>query len=118
MLPGRQLNIYPKTRKNLKALMNFYFDKYDIENGEVIDMLIKKQSLSLNQIEFIASHVARTWTPVWRKHFTRGTTVANLMRHAIEGIVKTDESEWDFPPTSKSRIVTREFVDYIRSHPE
>lgn len=48
MLPKREDNIYPKTEENIKALLSFYFDKYDINQVGAIEAIMSKTSLSLN----------------------------------------------------------------------
>jgi hypothetical protein len=112
MLPKKELNIYPKNKENLTAILNFYFDKLDFPLDNSIEILVNKSSLSLNQIEFIARKVSESYETVFRQEFKNGTTISNLLRHAIEGLTKP-ESEWNFPPTSKSRLMTRNFIRFV-----
>lgn len=72
MLPTKKGNIYPKNEENLKALISFYFDKFDMVHGNVILYMVEKTSLSLNEFEFIAKNLAEAYaihlekSPYWK----------------------------------------------------
>ena len=53
MLPSTELNIYPKTSENLNALLEFYFNQYNIPFDDAVEKLTNTRNLKLNQIEFI-----------------------------------------------------------------
>lgn len=60
-IPDKKDNIYPKTKKNIKYLLNFYFDDLEPDREGVIEYLLSKTSLTLNQIEFIVKKTAENY---------------------------------------------------------
>ena len=60
-LPEKNNNIYPKTKKNIKHLLNYYFDDLEPDREGVIEFLLSKTSLTLNQIEFIVKKTAENY---------------------------------------------------------
>ena len=51
MLLPKKVNIYPKSDENMKSLISYYFDRYDINQESGVECLKEKTSLSLNQIQ-------------------------------------------------------------------
>jgi hypothetical protein len=113
-LPKKDLNIYPKTNKNLKALFSFYFDKYDLLEGDSVEEMMKITSLSLNQIEFIARKLSESWEIIFIGFFkTTKTSISNLMFYGIDGITKPEE-EWRYAPYSSARSKIKEFIEFVK----
>ncbi|PKH52574.1 hypothetical protein CXF68_18530 [Tenacibaculum sp. Bg11-29] len=114
MLPKKELNIYPKTPENIDALICFYFDDYELDKQGSNEMLMKKTSLSLNQIEFIARKLSEAWNPMFNNFFYGKTTISNLMRYGIDGLTKY-EKDWSFGPNSKGRPKIKEFLAFVKN---
>ena len=108
MLPNKELNIYKKNRKNLKALISFYFDRYDIKNDNGIEMLKEKTSLSLNQVEFIIKKLSEAYTPVFQKHLKGQIALTTLLSYGIE-VLTYQES----PGSVTKRIIQKEFAEFV-----
>ncbi|MBN1250565.1 MAG: hypothetical protein JXR51_05200 [Bacteroidales bacterium] len=113
MLPKKELNIYPKTKENLEALFSFYFDKYDLQNGNAIEKMMELKSIKLNQIEFIARKLSESYNEIFKDFFKNKTTIGNLMCYGIDGLTKT-ENEWSFGPTSSARPIMKKFIGFVR----
>ncbi len=112
MLPKEEYNIYPKTEENLKALLIFYFGKYDLPMENALDDLLSKTSLSLNQIEFILRKLSESYKVLFVDFFKNTTTTAtNLINYGIEALT-IDEVKWR---GSKARLAkTKEFLEYVQ----
>jgi hypothetical protein len=109
MLPKKEFNIYPKSDENLKALISFYLDKYDVNDDNGVEILKEKTSLSLNEIEFIFRKLSEAYIPVFQKHLKGQITVANLIKYAIDALTETKING------SKNRIlITNEFEEFVR----
>ena len=113
MLPKKELNIYPKTEENVKALLSFYFDKYNLKDEDCIFKIMEHKNLSLNQLEFIARKLSESFDEIFKPFFSNGkTSVSNLMKYGIDGLSKK-ESDWGFGPTSSARPKIKEFIDFV-----
>ena len=103
-----QLNIYKKSKKNLKSLISFYLDKYDIKNDDGIKMLKEKTSLSLNQIEYIVKKLSEAYTPVFRKNLKGQITLTCLLSYGIEVLTGNE------PSGSQARMkIMSEFKEFV-----
>lgn len=110
MIPKPELNIYPKTKKNVKALISFYFDKYDLKNDGAVDAILAKTSLSLNQVEYILKKLSESYLEIFEPESIN--SISNLFRYGVDGLTKT-ESEWSFGQYSKGRLIIKKFIDFI-----
>lgn len=109
MLPKKELNIYPKSDENLKSLISFYLDKYDVKDDNGVEILKEKKSLSLNQLEFIFRKISEAYVPVFQKHLKGQITVSNLIKYALDALTETKING------SRSRIlITNEFEEFVR----
>ena len=109
MLPKKEFNIYPKNDENLQALINFYLDKYDVNDDNGVEILKEKTSLSLNQLEFIFRKISEAYIPVFKKHLKGQITVSNLIQYAIDALTETTING------SQNRIlITNEFEKFVR----
>ena len=77
MLPKKELNIYPKNDENIKAIISYYFDSYEIDLSESLEYLQAKTSISLNQMEFILRKLSEAFRSIFSKNlknafFTEG----------------------------------------------
>lgn len=116
-LPSKQLNIYPKTEENLKALFGFYFDEFDLPTGTAVDDCLAKKSLSLNQIEFIVGKLAKAYPIVFKGTFNSQADVSLLLLYGFCAFTKS-ETEWPFGPTSSARPKLHEFIRFCRDAQE
>ena len=108
MLPKKELNIYPKSDENLQALIAFYFDKYDIGQENGIEILRKKTSLKLNQVEFLVSKLSEAFEPIFRKHLSGTIEIENLLKYGFDALEKSE------PTGSKTRnLITEEFRHFL-----
>ena len=110
MIPNSNLNIYPKTKKNIKALISFYFDKFDLQNEGAVEKILEKTSLSLNQIEFIICKLSESYLEIFKPESIN--SVSNLFRYGVDGLIKS-ESEWSFGDYSKGRIIIKKFINFV-----
>lgn len=112
MLPKKEFNIYPKTEENLNALLLYYFDKYDILKENVLEDLMNKTSLSLNQIDFIIRKLSESYKVLFEDFLKASIpTATNLINYGIEALT-IDEDKWR---GSKDRLEkTKDFLDYVK----
>jgi hypothetical protein len=114
MLPNKNLNIYPKSKENVDALLHHYFAKYDLQKDEASDFLLNTTSLYLNQSEFICRKLSEAWPIIFEDFFgTKKTTLKNLLRYGIDGLTK-NEKDWTFGPTSKGIAKIKEFINFVK----
>lgn len=110
MLPKKEFNIYPKSEENLKSLVSFYFDKYDLQEDNGLDILKGMGSLTLNQIEFMCRKLSESYIPVFQKHFKTPTTLSNLIKYGLEALTDTQTNG------SKPRQqISQEFQEFVKS---
>ena len=109
MLPNKELNIYPKSDENLKSLISYYFDKYDLNLENGIEIIQKKTSLSLNQIEFIIRKLSEAYVPIFKKHMNGQITISNLLTYGIDGL-----TEKEVRRSQSGMQISNEFVDFVK----
>ena len=109
MLPKKELNIYPKSEENLKALISFYLDQYDVIDDNGLQLLKEKTSLSLNQVEFMFRKISEAYIPIFQKHFKSPMTISNLLKYAIDAL-----SEGNVHGSQNRVLITKEFEEFIR----
>ena len=111
MLPKKELNIYPKNEENLKALICFYFDKFDVIQEDAIRLLLEKTSLTLNQQEFLIRKLSEAYIPVFKRHLNGQITLTNLISYGFDALVQET-----IPDTgSKQRQkITNEFRTFVK----
>ena len=110
VLPEKEQNIYPKTKKNLKALLAFYFDKHNLPQDNAIELIEQNPVLALNQIEFICKQLSEAWPIVFEKHYKNKTTVSNLLRYGFLAFM-ADRTELQKQSKTVQEI-TEEFIIY------
>lgn len=109
-LPKREENIYPKTEENIKALISFYFDKYDINQEGAIEAIMSKTSLSLNQVEFIIKKLSEAYPSIFRNYFSNGVILKNLF--LMYGFSLTGVEQRGSRPAEKMK---KEFIDFVEN---
>lgn len=110
MIPGKDKNIYPLTRENVRAVLNFYFQFPD---GD-IEWLFEQRELSINQIEFIARQVSDNIT-YFTLHMPNGLTISNIMNYGIDAL-SNPEINWR---GSKSRLnIAKGFKEIVKNKPD
>jgi len=106
VIPKKEENIYPKSKENIRALIDYYFL---IPDGE-IDFLFEQKKLSLNQIEFIANKVSK-YIHFFEMHLDNmGMNVGNLIKYGI-AVFSEIESEWEGDDGRKK--ITYAFKEYV-----
>ncbi len=85
-IPNKLDNIYPKTRKNLKHLINFYFDDLEPDREGLLEFLISKTSLTLNQLEFILKITAENFH-FFKKNFNHKKLLV-FLPYTIDVLIK------------------------------
>jgi len=99
-------NIYPYSKENVKALIEFYFFKKGMSFvlGNLDFVYENKAELTISQLEFIAENIS------YNLHFFKdnltinGLTISNLLKYGI------DAYQSNFKNGSKNRIkITKEF---------
>ncbi len=111
MLPKKELNIYPKTEENLKALISYYFDKYELDLTESSDYLNEKTSFSLNQIEFILRKLNEAYEPIFSKELKGNVKLVTLLKYGFNTLTKKQE-DWNI---SKPGIeISRRFLKFVQ----
>lgn len=86
MMPSNEPNIYPKSDENLKALISFYFDIFDIDKKDALEKLKEKDFLSLNQCEFILRKLSEAYKPVFTKNLNGEIKLTNLIAYGIDAL--------------------------------
>lgn len=116
ILPKKEFNIYPKTEENLKAILTYYLDKHLLfEKKEAIIFLRENETLSINQIEFIAKKLSESWNQLFKNFFKEKTTsYTNIMNYGICALV-LPESKWKFSKGSSARPKIKEFIDFVKN---
>lgn len=110
MLPDKALNIYPKSNENLEALINFYFNNHDIHRSNALELLQEKNSLTLNQCEYILKKLSEAYAPIFRKHLKGHITLINLIQYAIDALTNEKRT----PNGSPNRqMIMEEFKDFV-----
>jgi len=110
MIPEKNKNIYPLTRKNVRAVLNFYFQFPD---GD-IEWLFDQKELSINQIEFIARQVSDNIT-YFSGHIPNGLTTSNLMQYGFDAL-SNPEINWR---GSNSRLnIAKGFNELVMNNPD
>lgn len=111
MLPKRKLNIYPKNESNVQALIEYYFNELELNTEGVIDFIIKeKNSLQLNQFEFLCRKIKEGYSIVFRTNLNGKIALKNLLTYSVDALTK-NKSEWN---GSKNRLrITQEFLDFV-----
>lgn len=112
MIPKKDLNIYPKSEENYKALISFYFDSYEIDLTESVEFLNEKTSFSLNQIEFVLRKISEAYKSIFRENLNGKIKLTNLMSYGFETLT-LEPRNWK---RSQSGIRIMElFLDFVRS---
>lgn len=109
MLPKKELNIYPKSVENIKSLISFYFDKYDVIPDNGVEYLQKTTSLSLNQIEFIVRKLSEAYIPIFQKHLNGQIDILNLLTYGIEAL-----SDKVVNRSKSGMVISNEFKDFVK----
>lgn len=110
ILPPKENNIYPKTDENLQSLISFYFDEFDIDQEGTLELLIRKTSLKLNQIEFLSKEISEAMFPIFKKHFKNDLSLTNLFHYAFDAM--TDQ---EINGSGKRVEITKEFRQFLFS---
>lgn len=111
MLPKKELNIYPKTEENLKALISFYFDSYELDLSESFDYLNERTLFSLNQIEFILRKLSEAYEPIFSKELKGNIKLVTLLKYGFNTLTKKQE-DWNI---SKPGIeISIKFLKFVQ----
>lgn len=112
MLPKKELNIYPKSHENVRALFEFYFADLELDmEGAFEFIMVEKTSLALNQVEFLSRKIKEAYPKIFRPNLKDRIRLDNLFVYAIDALTK-DRLMWT---GSKPRIrITGEFLDFVR----
>ena len=92
-IPDKNINIYPKTKKNIKHLLNFYFDEFEPDKNGSVEYLMSKTSLSLNQIEFIVKKLHENFLIV-KSLFNNQNQLKLFLKYAIEAATQPEDT-WE-----------------------
>ena len=92
-IPDKNINIYPKTKKNIKHLLNFYFDEFEPDRNGSVEYLMSKTSLSLNQIEFIVKKLHENFLFV-KRLFNNQNQLKLFLKYAIEAATQPEDT-WE-----------------------
>lgn len=112
MLPKKELNIYPKSEENLNALLSYYFDRYDIQRGNILEEIEAKPSLSLNQVDFIIRKLSESYKEIFEVFLQHGTTISTtLFNYGIEALT-VNEEQWRGSQNRLDKI--KEFLKFVQ----
>lgn len=110
MLPKKELNIYPKTDENIKALISYYFDDYEVDFSESVSFLNQKTAVTLNQMEFVVQKLSEAYLKVFREELNGTIRLTTLLSYGFEALT-INEADWQ---GSKPRIqITKKFRDFV-----
>lgn len=115
-LPHKQYNIYPKTRENAYAVLSYYFDDYFLFNKkEGVEFIMQNDTLSMNQIEFVARKLSECWPTLFREIFSENTiSYENIMNIGILALT-IPESRWGYSKSNQIRPIIRKFITYVNT---
>lgn len=108
MVPPKDLNIYPKNDENLTALLSYYFDKYDVNQEKGVEMLKKRTSLSLNQVEFIIKKLSEAYSPIFKKHLKGEIIISTLIQYGFDALTGTEVYG-----SKNGKLITKEFAEFV-----
>jgi hypothetical protein len=111
MLPKKELNIYPKSEENFKALISFYFDSYEIDLTESIDFLNSKTSYSLNQIEYVLRKISEAYKNIFRENLKGKITLTNLMQYGFESLTVVEK---DRRRSQSGKKIMKLFLNFVK----
>jgi hypothetical protein len=111
MLPKKELNIYPKSEENFKALISFYFDSYEIDLTESIDFLNSKTSYSLNQIEYVLRKISEAYKNIFRENLKGKITLTNLMQYGFESLTVVEK---DWRRSQSGKKIMKLFLNFVK----
>jgi hypothetical protein len=111
MLPKKELNIYPKSEENFKALISFYFDSYEIDLTESIDFLNSKTSYSLNQIEYVLRKISEAYKTIFRENLKGKITLTNLMQYGFESLTVVEK---DRRRSQSGKKIMKLFLNFVK----
>jgi hypothetical protein len=106
MLPNKSDNIYPYTKKNVKAILKYYFD---IPNGN-IEWILELRELEINQLEWIAKKVSEN-IDFFNDNINPnygGRTISNFMKYGIDALYYGLEQ---FKKENERKRITKEFFE-------
>ena len=103
-------NIYPYSKENVKAIIEYFFFRngmsFDTSNLEFI--YENKAELTINQLEFIAENISNNLNFFKDKLSINGLTIANLLKYGI------DAFQSNLKNGSMNRIkITKEFQEIM-----
>lgn len=90
-IPEKKENIYPKTKKNVKHLLNFYFDDFEPDREGTVKFLLSKTSLTLNQLEFIVKKTAENYNFLYEIHSIKKLVI--FLQSSVDVLTK-NQSLW------------------------
>jgi hypothetical protein len=99
-------NIYPYSKENVKAIIEFFFFRKGMSfiTRQLDFVYENKAELSINQLEFIAENVSNNLNFFKDNLTINGLTISNLLKYGI------DAYQSNFKNGSKNRIkITKEF---------
>jgi hypothetical protein len=79
-------NIYPYSKENVKALIEFYFFKKGMSfvPGDLKHIYENKAELTISQLEFIAENISNHLDFFKDKLSINGLTISNLLKYGID----------------------------------
>ncbi|KQT16465.1 hypothetical protein ASG31_13200 [Chryseobacterium sp. Leaf404] len=89
-LPLKNDNVYPKTKKNINHLLNFYFNDLEPNRIGSTEYLISKTSLTLNQVEFIVKKLFENYNYI-QGLFNMNADLKLLLSSTTEAITKASD---------------------------
>lgn len=99
-------NIYPFSKENVKAIIDYYFFRKGMSfvQGNLDFVYENKAELTINQLEFIAENVSNNLNFFKEKLSINGLTISNLLKYGI------DAYQSIFKNGSSNRInITKDF---------
>jgi len=113
MIPKKKLNIYPKNKTNVKALIDHYFAELELDTqSEMEFLMVEKSSLELNQIEFLCRKINEGFNIVFKPNLNGKIELKNLLSYSVDALTK-NKTEWN---GSRNRIrITQEFLDFVKN---
>ena len=112
MIPKKRLNIYPKNKINIQALIEYYFNELELDTEGALEYLMNdKKSLELNQIQFLCRKINEGYVDVFRPNLGVKINLKNLLSYSVDALTK-DRNEWN---GSKNRLrITQEFLNFVK----
>lgn len=104
-------NIYPRSLENIRAILDFYFKEFPIDEVEKYAyVLYNERKLDLDKIEYYSYVTAQSRNFLFQHLKENGRTITNFFRYTANAINKPIE---DLTGLAPERAIILAFKEYL-----